>query len=120
MIIKSEWGDEVYNSVVKALTELNEYNSSGRYPVPELWNFKEGKKATLGEGVDFMERLCKTNKRSCTQMICTPSLLFPFDYRCVKTIFYDVYEFLISFIHLYKHEHVECSTSNQIKELIPK
>lgn len=63
VIIKSEWGDEVYNSVVKALTELNEYNSSGRYPVPELWNFKEGKKATLGEGVDFMERLCKTNKR---------------------------------------------------------
>ena len=59
-------------------------------------------------------------KYSCTQMICTPSLLFPFDYRCVKTIFYDVYEFLISFIHLYKHEHVECSTSNQIKEFIPK
>ena len=63
MIIKSEWGDEVYNSVVTALTELNDYNSSGRYPVPELWNFKVGKKATLGEGVDFMERLCKTNKR---------------------------------------------------------
>ncbi|WOG86066.1 hypothetical protein DCAR_0205263 [Daucus carota subsp. sativus] len=63
MIIKSEWGDEVYNSVVTALTELNDYNSSGRYPVPELWNFKVGKTATLGEGVDFMERLCKTNKR---------------------------------------------------------
>ena len=63
MIMKSEWGDEVYNLVVTALTELNEYNSSGRYPVPELWNFKEGKKATLGEGVNFMERLCKTNKR---------------------------------------------------------
>lgn len=63
VLIKNEWGDEVYDSVVTALTELNEYNSSGRYPVPELWNLKEGKKATLAEGVEFILRLWKTKKR---------------------------------------------------------
>ncbi|KAK1398580.1 Factor of DNA methylation 4 [Heracleum sosnowskyi] len=62
-VIKNEWGDEVYDTVVTALTELNEYNPSGRYPVPELWNFKEKRRATLGESVEFILRLWKTNKR---------------------------------------------------------
>lgn len=62
-VIKNEWGDEVYDTVVTALTELNEYNPSGRYPVPELWNFKEGRRANLGESVEFILRLWKTNKR---------------------------------------------------------
>ncbi|KAK1398579.1 Factor of DNA methylation 4 [Heracleum sosnowskyi] len=62
-VVKSEWGDEVYNAVVTALNEMNEYNQSGRYPVPELWNFKDGRRATLGESVEFILRLWKTNKR---------------------------------------------------------
>lgn len=62
-VIKNEWGDEVYDTVVTALTELNEYNPSGRYPVPELWNFKEERRATLGESVEFILRQWKTNKR---------------------------------------------------------
>ncbi|XP_074366478.1 factor of DNA methylation 4-like [Apium graveolens] len=62
-VIKNEWGDEVYNAVVTALTELNEYNPSGRYPVPELWNLKEERRATLGESIEFILRLWKTNKR---------------------------------------------------------
>ncbi|XP_040992286.1 factor of DNA methylation 4-like [Juglans microcarpa x Juglans regia] len=49
--LKNEFGDEVYVAVTTALKEVNEYNASGRYIVPELWNFKEGKKATLKEGV---------------------------------------------------------------------
>nr|GLL43006.1 protein INVOLVED IN DE NOVO 2-like isoform X3 [Ipomoea trifida] len=50
--LKNECGDEVYNAVTTALMELNEYNSSGRFPVPELWNTKEKRRAELKEGVD--------------------------------------------------------------------
>ena len=64
--IKNEWGDEVYKSVVTALRELNEYNPAGRCPVPELWNFKAGRRATLSESVEFILRLWKTNKRKRT------------------------------------------------------
>ncbi|KAI7755372.1 hypothetical protein M8C21_004312 [Ambrosia artemisiifolia] len=61
--LKAEFGSDVYDAVVTALNELNEYNPSGRYPVPELWNYKEGKKATLKEGVEFLLRKWKALKR---------------------------------------------------------
>jgi hypothetical protein len=50
-ILKSEYGDEVFNAVTTALKEMNEYNPSGSSIVQELWNFKEKRKATLSEGV---------------------------------------------------------------------
>ncbi|KAL5082521.1 hypothetical protein RYX36_010942 [Vicia faba] len=43
--------------------ELNEYNPSGRYPVPELWNFREGRKASLKEGVAHLMRQWKLSKQ---------------------------------------------------------
>ncbi|KAH7564656.1 hypothetical protein JRO89_XS09G0002500 [Xanthoceras sorbifolium] len=46
-------GDEIYTAVITALKELNEYNSSGRYVISELWNFKEGRKATLKEAIAY-------------------------------------------------------------------
>ncbi|KAK9126961.1 hypothetical protein Scep_015807 [Stephania cephalantha] len=61
--LRDEFGEDVYNAVTAALIEINEYNPSGRYIVRELWNFKEGRKATLTEGVTFMLRQWKTQKR---------------------------------------------------------
>lgn len=61
--LKTELGDEVYKAVTTALMEINEYNPSGRYIISELWNFPEGRKATLQEGVALILRKWKTYKR---------------------------------------------------------
>ena len=61
--VKTEFGDEVYTAVTTALTQMNEYNPSGRYIVPELWNFNEGRKATLTEGVQHLLKQWKQHKR---------------------------------------------------------
>lgn len=57
-----DFGDDVCNAVKTALAELNEYNPSGRYVVQELWNFREGRKATLKEVLQYIIRQWK-NKR---------------------------------------------------------
>lgn len=64
--LKEEWGHEIYECVVTALKELNEYNPSGRYAVSELWNVKEGRKATLKEVISYILSKIKTLKRKRT------------------------------------------------------
>ncbi|MED6167609.1 hypothetical protein PIB30_004420 [Stylosanthes scabra] len=61
--LRNEMGEGVYNAVVKALREINEYNPSGRYVTSELWNYKDGRKATLQEGVNFLLEEWKLHKR---------------------------------------------------------
>ncbi|KAI0509823.1 hypothetical protein KFK09_010420 [Dendrobium nobile] len=61
--LKEQWGDVAYNAVKAALLELNEYNPSGRYVVPELWNLKEDRKASIGEVIEYVLQQWKLNKR---------------------------------------------------------
>nr|XP_043622527.1 factor of DNA methylation 4-like [Erigeron canadensis] len=61
--LKMEYGEEICDAVVTALKELNEYNASGRYPLPELWNFKENRKASLKECVEYILRQWKSCKK---------------------------------------------------------
>ncbi|RZC68316.1 hypothetical protein C5167_031569, partial [Papaver somniferum] len=67
--LKNEWGEKVYDAVVNALVELNEYNSNGRTPVQELWNFEENRGATLMEGASSV--LNRRRKRPTTAMAAT-------------------------------------------------
>ncbi|XP_050221795.1 factor of DNA methylation 4-like [Mercurialis annua] len=60
--LKNELGDEVYNAVIKALKEINEYNPSGRYIIREMWHSKENRRATLREGSEFLLKKWKTLK----------------------------------------------------------
>ncbi|CAK9186820.1 unnamed protein product [Ilex paraguariensis] len=61
--LKEEWGGEIYDAVAIALKEMNEYNPSGRYVVPELWNFKDQRKATLKEVIAYILKNLKSLKR---------------------------------------------------------
>ncbi|GJY97379.1 putative domain XH, zinc finger-XS domain protein [Tanacetum coccineum] len=45
--LKNGFDEDVYNAVVTALNELNVYNPSCRYTIPEFWNQKENRKALL-------------------------------------------------------------------------
>ena len=62
--LKEEWGDDIFMTAVNALKEVNEYNPSGMYPVPELWNLKENRKAELKEVIGLIVNRIKSHKRS--------------------------------------------------------
>lgn len=61
--LKQEWGEQIYDAVATALKEIQEYNPSGCYVVPELWNFKDNRKATLKEVIAYIFTQLKTLKR---------------------------------------------------------
>ncbi|XP_028775760.1 protein INVOLVED IN DE NOVO 2-like [Neltuma alba] len=63
-ILKNELGDETLEAVTNALMELNEYNPSGRYAIRELWNSKEGRKASLREGIKYLLTQWKNKKQN--------------------------------------------------------
>ncbi|KAK3128661.1 hypothetical protein QOZ80_6BG0464870 [Eleusine coracana subsp. coracana] len=52
--LRIRYGNDVCNAMETALMEINEHNPSGRYFKPELWNFREGRKATLKEVFEYL------------------------------------------------------------------
>ncbi|KAJ1377208.1 putative domain XH [Sesbania bispinosa] len=67
--VKREVGMGACRAVVVALKEMNEYNASGRFVISELWNYREGKRASLEEGVEFLLGKWKTKKQKIHQMV---------------------------------------------------
>nr|GEU90434.1 uncharacterized protein [Tanacetum cinerariifolium] len=61
--LKKDYGEDVHRAVATAMTEIINYNPSGAYVTSELWNFAEGRKATLQEGVTYLLKLWDTQKR---------------------------------------------------------
>lgn len=65
----ASWGEEVYTAVVNCLMEIQESGRLGdRTIVPELWHFKNKRKATLSETVEYVcslaKRLNDTSRRT--------------------------------------------------------
>ncbi|RHN68241.1 hypothetical protein MtrunA17_Chr3g0111731 [Medicago truncatula] len=60
--LKKRIGQAAYNDIVAALIEKNENDSSGEYPLFELWNYEKKRRATLQEGVEFLFQN-RSNKR---------------------------------------------------------
>ncbi|RDY13496.1 Protein INVOLVED IN DE NOVO 2, partial [Mucuna pruriens] len=69
--LKNDLGEGAYKAVVEALLEINEHNPSGRYFTSVLWNYKQGRRATLKEGIQFLSNQWKglKRKRGMTKMV---------------------------------------------------
>ncbi|EXB51264.1 hypothetical protein L484_019257 [Morus notabilis] len=83
--LKEEMGEEVYKAVTTALTEINEYNPSGGCVVPELWNFKQDRRASLKEAIAFLLEGCTatTSKKRKTSFHPKPPVINThYNYPC--------------------------------------
>ncbi|XP_021296141.1 factor of DNA methylation 1 [Herrania umbratica] len=61
--LRNEYGEAAFEAVTTALMEMNEYNASGRYAVPEIWNLKERRRASMKEIIQYIIKQLKTQKR---------------------------------------------------------
>ncbi|KAL5205549.1 hypothetical protein ABZP36_033758 [Zizania latifolia] len=58
--LKRAWGEGAHDAVINALMEMKEYNIVGDRSIAyELWNYKEGRKATLSECVEYVFKKVK-------------------------------------------------------------
>lgn len=62
-MLRNEHGWLAYEAVTKALLEMNQYNPSGRYIVPEIWHLDHNRKATLREVIANVMKQLTSNKR---------------------------------------------------------
>ena len=60
--LKDEYGEELCKAVITSLIEMHECNPSGRYVISELWNYKEGRKASMREVVSYILKQWETPK----------------------------------------------------------
>jgi hypothetical protein len=53
--LKTAWGEGAHDAVVRALMQTQEYNRLGDRSIAyELWNYMEGRKATVRDCVEYM------------------------------------------------------------------
>ncbi|RZC51258.1 hypothetical protein C5167_019684 [Papaver somniferum] len=90
--LRNEQGEKAYTAVVHALVELNEFNPGGKFPVPELWNFKENRRATAKEGVAALacnlSRTCTCNGAMIAgdgTAVFTAECSHSFHFNCINT-----------------------------------
>ncbi|KAG2621588.1 hypothetical protein PVAP13_3NG317764 [Panicum virgatum] len=58
--LKRAWGSGAHDAVVKALMEMKQYGVlSDRSIAYELWNYKEGRRATMRECINYMSNQAK-------------------------------------------------------------
>ncbi|KAL6505745.1 hypothetical protein OROHE_023124 [Orobanche hederae] len=61
--LRKEMGVTAFKAVQRALEEINEHNSSGRYPVAKLWHVKDNREARIDEIVECMMKKTTPKRR---------------------------------------------------------
>nr|XP_017256580.1 PREDICTED: factor of DNA methylation 3-like [Daucus carota subsp. sativus] len=63
--LKIQYGESVHEAVTEALTERMQYNPVERRAVEVLWNGKQNRPATLGEGIGKLVQLLQEWEERC-------------------------------------------------------
>lgn len=62
MVLRQELGKAVCKTVTNAKCEVEEFNATGRYPVPVAYNFREFRRANLNEVLKYLDELIENGK----------------------------------------------------------